>query len=178
MYDTCGNLHSITITDERWSSRSGRIYDRHRNWSRWHQGLRFSFHGYGHQRKDFYIAYFYTADQYTRIKMRVVTTKSMERVIVDRDLTIKSIYSLYYWYTLRLPCKSALVIDCNLQVHQHRLLIWPGNYISRKGCGFLGCLPSAFLRSMVCDGWFDFRSSVFRLVLSWHRQRYPNQIIS
>ena len=49
----------------------------------------------------------FMADQCTNVKMRVGTTKNGEKVIVDRDLTIKSIYSLYYW-CINLGCLSGL----------------------------------------------------------------------
>ena len=49
----------------------------------------------------------FMADQYTNVKMRVETTKSGEKVIVDRDLTIKAIYSLYYW-CINLGCLSGI----------------------------------------------------------------------
>lgn len=38
------------------------------------------------------------ADQYTEQALRIKTTKSGERVVVDRELTIQYIYNLYYWY--------------------------------------------------------------------------------
>ena len=49
----------------------------------------------------------FMADQYTNVKMRVETTKTGEKVIVDRDLTIRGIYSLYYW-CINLGCLSGL----------------------------------------------------------------------
>ena len=49
----------------------------------------------------------FMADQYKNVKMRVKTTKRGDRVIVDRDLTIKAIYSLYYW-CINFGCLSGL----------------------------------------------------------------------
>ena len=38
------------------------------------------------------------AEQYTETRSRVKTIKNKERVIVDRNLTLQSIYSLWYWW--------------------------------------------------------------------------------
>jgi POT family proton-dependent oligopeptide transporter len=40
---------------------------------------------------------FQVADQYTETKLRIKTLKSQERVIIDRNLTLQSIYGLWYW---------------------------------------------------------------------------------
>jgi POT family proton-dependent oligopeptide transporter len=37
------------------------------------------------------------AEQYTESKLRVKTVKNKRRVIVDRSLSLQSIYSLWYW---------------------------------------------------------------------------------
>ena len=37
------------------------------------------------------------ADQYTETKLRVKTINNGERVILDRSLTLRSIYGLWYW---------------------------------------------------------------------------------
>ncbi|KAH8430827.1 uncharacterized protein LDX57_008491 [Aspergillus melleus] len=39
----------------------------------------------------------FIADQYTEHEMRIKTTKTGKRVVVDRELTIQYIYNLYYW---------------------------------------------------------------------------------
>lgn len=38
------------------------------------------------------------ADQYLGRRRRVVVLKTGERVIVDPDITIQTIFSRYYWY--------------------------------------------------------------------------------
>ncbi|KAK9423239.1 putative Oligopeptide transporter [Seiridium unicorne] len=48
------------------------------------------------------------ADQYSGRRCRVVTLKTGERVIVDPDVTIQSIFSRYYW-VINLGSSSALV---------------------------------------------------------------------
>ncbi|KAF2821522.1 MFS general substrate transporter [Ophiobolus disseminans] len=39
----------------------------------------------------------FIADQYTKTKLRMKTLKTGERVVIDYDLTLQYIYSLYFW---------------------------------------------------------------------------------
>jgi POT family proton-dependent oligopeptide transporter len=39
----------------------------------------------------------FKADQYTQVEDHIIETKTGERVIAKRNLTIEYIYSIYYW---------------------------------------------------------------------------------
>lgn len=46
------------------------------------------------------------ADQYTEPKYKVKTLKTHERVVTDRDMTLQSIYGMWYWYVPPRPNNS------------------------------------------------------------------------
>ena len=104
----------------------------------------------------------FMADQYTNVKMRVETRKSGEKVIVDRDLTIKGIYSLYYW-CINLGCLSGLATTfiekdvgfwaayllpfCILWIALAGLILGRRKFVDRPPDGSI--LPSTF-RAFLC----------------------------
>lgn len=99
----------------------------------------------------------FMADQYTNVKMRMETTKSGENVVVDPDLTIKGIYSLYYW-CINLGCLSGLATTfiekdvgfwdayllpfCVLWIALAGLILGRRKFVDRPPEGSI--LPSAF----------------------------------